>query len=79
MPHERGVGSATRFCRTAALVALVAVALAARPAFAQAFHGTVRDSTNHQPIAGAVFMLLDSSGVVLGRRITDEHGEYGVA
>ncbi|MFI5233565.1 MAG: hypothetical protein ACHQSE_13730, partial [Gemmatimonadales bacterium] len=47
--------------------------------FAQAFHGTVRDSTNHQPIAGAVFMLLDSSGVVLGRRITDEHGEYGVA
>lgn len=78
MPHELWVASATRFCTTAARVALVAVALTGRPAFAQAFHGTVRDSTSHQPIAGAVFMLLDSSGVVLGRRITDEQGRYGI-
>jgi hypothetical protein len=78
MPHALAAASATRFCRTAARVALVAVALTGRPAFAQAFHGTVRDSTSHQPIAGAVFMLLDSSGVVLGRRITDEQGRYGI-
>lgn len=58
---------------------LAVASLCARPAAAQSFHGTVRDSATHQPIAGAVFMLLDSSGVILGRRITDEHGQYGIA
>ena len=59
-------------------IALAVAALIARPAAAQTFHGTIRDSTSHQPITGAVFMLLDSSGVMLGRRITDEHGAYGI-
>jgi hypothetical protein len=61
-----------------ALVALVALALCTRPLAAQAMHGTVRDSASSQPISGAVFMLLDSSGVVLGRRITDERGLYRI-
>ncbi len=60
-------------------IASAAIVLLTAPAAAQTFHGTVRDSASHQPIAGAVFMLLDSSGVVLGRRITGENGEYGIA
>ncbi|MGH7654082.1 MAG: carboxypeptidase-like regulatory domain-containing protein [Gemmatimonadaceae bacterium] len=60
------------------IVLAAAALLGARSAGAQTFHGTVRDSTSHQPIAGAVFMLLDSSGVVLGRRITDEQGRYSI-
>ena len=43
---------------------------------AQELHGTVRDSANRQPIAGAVLMLLDTSGAVLGRNISNERGEY---
>jgi hypothetical protein len=43
---------------------------------AQELHGTVRDSASRQPIAGVVLMLLDTSGSVLGRNITNERGEY---
>ena len=45
-------------------------------AAAQELHGTVRDSASRQPIAGAVLMLLDTSGGVLGRSISNERGEY---
>jgi len=45
---------------------------------AQQLHGTVRDSASRQPIPGAVLMLLDTSGAVLGRNITNERGEYRV-
>jgi hypothetical protein len=72
------VTSATRRGKPGTWIVVLALALCANRAAAQTFHGTVRDSASHQPIAGAVFMLLDSSGVVLGRRITDEHGQYGI-
>ena len=68
----------TRARRAGVPILLAVAALIARPAAAQTIHGTIRDSTSHQPITGAVFMLLDSSGVVLGRRITDERGQYGI-
>jgi hypothetical protein len=57
-------------------ISLVAVLLLVRPLAAQTFHGTVRDSATRQPVAGAVVMALDSAGVVLGRRVTDERGEF---
>ena len=61
------------------MFALAAALLCSRPLAAQTFHGTVRDSASHQPIAGAVFMVLDSAGASLGRRITDERGQYSIA
>jgi hypothetical protein len=61
------------------MMALSAAASWAKPAAAQELRGTVLDSASHQPISGAVLMLLDSSGVMLIRRITDEHGQYRIA
>ena len=72
------VGPAARRGTSGGSIILLALSLCANRAAAQNFHGTIRDSTSHQPIAGAVFMVLDSSGVVLGRRITDEQGQYGL-
>ena len=46
---------------------------------AQQLHGTVRDSASGQPIPAAVLMLLDGSGAILGRNITNERGEYLIA
>jgi hypothetical protein len=46
---------------------------------AQSLHGAVRDSASREPISGAVIMLLDASGTVLSRNITDERGQYRVA
>ena len=60
-------------------ISLVAALLLARPLSAQTFHGTVRDSATHQPVIGAVFMVLDSAGIVLARRMTDERGAYRVS
>jgi hypothetical protein len=45
---------------------------------AQELRGTVHDSTSRQPVSGAVLMLLDASGGVLGRNITNERGEYRI-
>src|SRR5437868_6342932 len=45
---------------------------------AQELRGTVRDSTSHQPIPGAVLRLLHASGSVAGRNITNERGEYRI-
>jgi hypothetical protein len=53
--------------------------LGAQSAAAQDVRGTVRDSVTHQPIAGAVVTLLDSSRAVIVRRITDEQGEFAIA
>jgi len=39
----------------------------------------VRDTVSRRPIAGAVLMLIDASGAVLARRITDETGRYFIA
>ena len=58
---------------------LAAIALCAgTPLAAQTLRGVVRDSASHQPIAGAVVMLLDSAGTVLRRNIADEGGRYGI-
>jgi len=46
---------------------------------AQQLHGVVRDSASGQPIPAAVLMLLDGSGAILGRNITNERGEYLIA
>lgn len=67
-----------RLLRSPTIVALLVSSLAP-PLAAQAFHGAIRDSTSRQPISGAVVMLLDSSGAVLGRNITNEGGQYRVA
>jgi hypothetical protein len=69
---------AMRLLRSPTIVALLVSSLAP-PLAAQAFHGAVRDSASRQPISGAVVMLLDSSGAVLGRNITNEGGQYRVA
>jgi hypothetical protein len=57
---------------------LLIMSLAA-PLAAQNIRGAVRDSASHQPIAGAVVMLLDSTGALLGRNISNERGQYSVA
>jgi hypothetical protein len=50
-----------------------------RAAGAQQVHGTVRDVTDGQPVAGAVLLLLDSNGVSRARNITDARGTYRIA
>lgn len=64
--------------RSPTIAALLITSLAA-PLAAQNFRGVVRDSTSYQPIAGAVVMLLDSTGALLGRNITNERGQFSVA
>jgi len=63
----------------AALFAALALATFTQVGAAQELRGTVRDSVSRRPIPGAVLLLLDSSGVVLGRNITDEGGKYSIA
>ena len=69
------VGMGIRFAPT---IAALVVSTFAFPLAAQSFRGAVRDSASRQPIAGAVVMLLDSSGAVLGRNISNERGQYRV-
>jgi hypothetical protein len=64
--------------RSPAIAALLITSVAA-PLAAQNIRGAVRDSASQQPIAGAVVMLLDSAGALLGRNITNERGQYSVA
>lgn len=45
---------------------------------AQQLVGTVRDSASRQPVAGAVIQLLNASGTVLGRNLTNGRGDYRV-
>lgn len=45
-------------------------------ASAQQLSGTVADSIGHQPLAGAVVLLLDSAATPLVRRITDQRGRF---
>ncbi len=63
-------------CTVASAFALLANTTAL---LAQTVRGTVRDSTTNQPIAAAVVMLIDSSGLVLSRNISNERGQYGIA
>jgi hypothetical protein len=67
-----------RSLRVVAILACLLAALA-RPIGAQTLRGVVRDSASSTPVAGAVVMLLDSSGTVLRRNLTDERGQYRIA
>ena len=69
-----GGDHAGRVLRAAVLVFVAAVG--ARALQAQELRGTVRDTVSRQAISGAVLMLIDTSGAVLSRRITDETGRY---
>jgi hypothetical protein len=51
---------------------------AGREAAAQILRGLVRDSASGQPVSGVVVSLLDSSGALLGRIITDQAGRFNV-
>jgi hypothetical protein len=61
------------------LLVVLALVLCARTAVGQVVRGTVRDSASQRLIPGAVLLLLDASGRVLGRNLTNERGEYAVA
>jgi hypothetical protein len=67
--------------RRLSVAALVVLALTTftRVGAAQELRGTVRDSVSRRPIAGAVLLVLDSSGMVLVRNLTDETGRYAIA
>jgi hypothetical protein len=67
-----------RIVRSATIAAALASTITGALA-AQVVRGTVSDSASRQPIPGAVVMLLDSAGSMLGRNITSERGEYRVA
>lgn len=68
-----------RYRSTAAVIAaMLALGALAVPARAQVLSGTVRDSVDHLPIAGVVLTLLDSSGTMVTRQLTNELGEYHV-
>ncbi len=54
----------------------VIVSVIAQWTGAQELRGTVSDSANRHPIAGAVVALLDSGDGTLSRNITDERGQY---
>lgn len=66
-----------RLVHCVAVVAFLHVMLA-QSMTAQTVRGVVRDSASHQPIPAVVVLLLDSSGVVLSRNITDERGQYRI-
>jgi hypothetical protein len=61
------------------LLAGLAMCVVGRIAEAQILRGSVSDSTSRRPIPGAVLLLLDAGGNVLGRNITNEQGAYAVA
>jgi hypothetical protein len=56
-----------------------AVLVRAPNAVVPLLHGTVGDSLSREPIAGAVVMLMDSSGSAVARTLTNARGEYRIA
>jgi Carboxypeptidase regulatory-like domain len=56
----------------------LAVSTLAVSARAQVLAGAVHDSVDGRPVRGAVLTLLDSSGAMLARSLTNERGEYRV-
>src|SRR5262245_14395381 len=62
-----------------AFAAAALLLLATQAAAAQLLRGSVRDSASRATIAGAVLVLLDSSGRTLGRNITNEQGQFTIA
>src|SRR5688572_27862766 len=61
------------------ILAVLVACVFASPARAQVVRGTVTDSASQRPIPGVVLLVLDESGAVLGRNITNERGEYTIA
>lgn len=57
----------------------ITLCFVASVARAQLVRGTISDSASRRPIPGAVLLLLDADGRVLGRNISNERGEYAVA
>jgi hypothetical protein len=49
---------------------------AASPSGAQRLRGTVVDSSNGQPVAGVVIMLLDSANAPIARNLSDQQGAF---
>jgi hypothetical protein len=61
-------------------IGIIASALVtSRAAMSQELRGTVTEATTNAAIPGAVIMLLDQSGNVLGRNLTNERGVYRIA
>ncbi len=58
---------------------LAVIAALSQTAAAQEVRGAVLDSASRQPVPGAVLMLLDSAGTVLGRNITNQLGQFRLA
>jgi hypothetical protein len=82
LPDERRTGRGARATeRRRIFFVAIALALVALPSelFAQELRGTVRDSATRQPVPGVVLIMLDASGVALGRNITNDRGEYRVS
>lgn len=65
--------------RRTTLWAIAVVVITSRVTIGQELRGTVLDSASRQSIPGSVLMLLNATGAVLGRNITNERGEYRVA
>jgi hypothetical protein len=57
---------------------IAAMCAGAQTLAAQQARGEVRDSTNRQPVGGAIVMVLDSAGRTLVRNLTNETGQYFV-
>lgn len=79
MQSMRATSSITLRTSLGVVALLLAATAAFHPLSAQLLRGSVRDSATNAPIAGAVLVLLDSSGASLGRNITNERGDYTIA
>ena len=64
--------------RSSRIAAIAFVCLCSPSASAQRLIGTVSDSISHQPLAGAVLVLLDSAANPLVRRISDQRGYFSM-
>jgi hypothetical protein len=57
---------------------LLALALAAAPASAQAVHGRIVETGTGQPVGGAVVMLMNENGARVAATLTDAEGAYAL-
>jgi len=64
--------------KRAALLIALALTGGRQQLVAQELRGTVVESSSRQPVRGAVLSVLDSTGAVIARTITNERGEYRV-
>lgn len=76
---SRKAGVRNRSVRAAGLGLVAALCAAAHTVSAQQLRGSVSDSATRRPLPGVVVVLLDSSGITLGRNISNERGAYAIA